>query len=201
MLTAADITRFDDAPPPPGQSPYVGDVPKADNIEIVESDPAWPERFDDLAERIRRALGNAVLEIEHVGSTSVPGLPAKPIIDIDLTVPDSDAEAHWLPQLENAGFVLKIREPWWYRHRCLKHDAPKCNLHVFSPNCAETRRHRIFRDWLRGNAEDRDLYRDAKLAAAGVSNTQGERVDQYNARKQQVIREIYHRAFVSEGLI
>ena len=82
--------------------------------------------------RIRNALGELALEVEHVGSTSVPGLPAKPIIDIDLIVPDSGDEASWLPPLERAGFVLKVREPWWYEHRCLRFDDPRCNLDVFS---------------------------------------------------------------------
>jgi GrpB-like predicted nucleotidyltransferase (UPF0157 family) len=168
MLTTADIVRFDDTPPPTGQDPWVAGVPEAESIEVASSDPRWPEDFKRLARRIRQALGELALEVEHVGSTSVPGLPAKPIVDIDLIVANSADEAAWLPELEAAGFVLTVREPWWYEHRCLRFDDPRCNLHVFSPDCAEAARHTIFRDWLRDNAEDRALYRDVKVASAAT---------------------------------
>ena len=167
MLSAADIIRFDDAPPPPGQSPWVDGQPVAEKITIVASNPDWPHQFGQLDALIRNALGPLALSIEHVGSTSVPDLPAKPIIDIDLVVEDSADEASWLPQLQAAGFMLRIREPWWYEHRCLRFDDPRCNLHVFSPDCPETIRHRIFRDWLRANANDRELYFRSKQACGG----------------------------------
>lgn len=201
MLTAADIVTFNDASPPVGLDAWVTGEPDAERIEIVAGDARWPEHFQRLAGRIHEALGKLALDVEHVGSTSVPGLRAKPIIDIDLTVADSDDEAAWLPHLESVGFVLTIREPWWYKHRCLRHYAPRCNLHVFSPDGAEAARHKIFRDWLRGNAEDLELYWRAKIAAAAAANRKGEHVLQYNARKQQVIREIYQRAFAAAGLL
>ncbi len=201
MLTAADIVRFDDAPPPVGLSPWVTGAPETERLEIVVADPSWPATFQRLADLIHAALGELAIDVEHIGSTSVPGLPAKPIIDVDLTVAESANEAAWLPQLEAAGFVLTIREPWWYEHRCLRFDDPRCNLHVFSPDCAESARHKIFRDWLRGNPEDLTLYCDAKMAAAKAANSKGEHVAQYNARKQQVIREIYQRAFAAAGLL
>lgn len=201
MATAAEITTFLEVPPPPGVSPWVRGVPNDGVIHVVPADPQWPAVYEELADVVRAALGPRALDVEHVGSTSVPGLPAKPVIDIDLTVADPADEAAWLPQLEAAGFVLTVREPWWYEHRCLRFTSPRCNLHVFGPGCAETARHRIFRDWLRQHPEDRDLYRDAKLAAARESNAQGEHVVEYNARKQQVIREIYARAFTAAGLL
>ncbi len=201
MLTDADIVRFDDAPPPAGVDPWVAGPPEAEQIEIVPSDTSWPERFRQLADMIHNALGEMALDIEHIGSTSVPGLPAKPIIDIDLTVPDSTDEVSWLPQVEALGFVLVVREPWWYEHRCLRFDDPRCNLHVFSPDCAEAARHKIFRDWLRSNPDDLELYRNTKVVAAQDTNNRGEQVMDYNARKQQVIREIYHRAFAAAGLL
>jgi GrpB-like predicted nucleotidyltransferase (UPF0157 family) len=179
----------------------VAGTPVPERIEIVASDPSWPESFRRLADLIHNVLGELALEVEHVGSTSVPGLPAKPVIDIDLIVTDSSDEARWLPQLEAAGFVLAIREPWWYEHRCLRFDDPRCNLHVFSPDCAEAARHKIFRDWLRGNPEDLKLYRNAKTIAAKTANSRGETVKSYNARKQQAIREIYGRAFAAAGLL
>ena len=123
------------------------------------------------------------------------------MIDIDLTVADSADEAAWLPALEGVGFELVIREPWWHQHRCLTFEDPRCNLHVFSPDCPETIRHVLFRDWLRAHPDDLEAYRDAKLGAAQAANAAGEHVMDYNARKQPVIRAIYDRAFRAAGLL
>jgi len=199
MPSAREIVVFDDDAPPAGQSPWM--VPQAtEHIAIVEYDAAWPTRFRELADRIATALGARALEINHVGSTSVPGLPAKPIIDIDLTVADSSDERAWLPQLEVAGFVLTVREPWWQEHRCLKLPDPRCNLHVFSPDASEPWRHRIVRDHLRRDAADRARYASAKTASAAAANAEGETVAQYNARKESTIRAISARAFLAAGL-
>jgi GrpB-like predicted nucleotidyltransferase (UPF0157 family) len=157
--------------------------------------------YGTLSGRIREALGWRALQVEHVGSTSVPGLPAKPIIDIDLTVADPGREQDYVPALEQAGFRLVIREPWWYGHRCLTAEEPRCNLHVFGFDSPEPVKHRIFRDWLRGNPDDRDRYAAAKRQAAAESNAAAEHVMQYNARKEEVIRDIYHRAFLATGLL
>ena len=83
------------------------------------------------------ALGDRALSVRHVGSTSVPGLWAKPIIDVDLIVADSGDEAAYLPELEAAGFVLRVREPEWEEHRCLRGTDPASNLHVWSPGSEE----------------------------------------------------------------
>jgi len=201
MCSRAEIVSFDDSLPPPGTDPWVPGAAPAVGIEVTDPDPAWPRQYDDLNARIRAALGWRVLQLEHVGSTAVPGLAAKPIIDIDLTVADPEREPDYLPALEAAGFRLVIREPWWYGHRALQADEPRCNLHVFGPGSPEPVRHRIFRDWLRGNPAERDRYAAAKGRAASAANARAEHVMQYNARKQQVIREIYHRAFVAAGLL
>ena len=202
MVTAEEITRHRDDASPEGLSAFVpGRKPPRVGVEIVDADPGWPTDFADLAGRIRDALGEAILELEHVGSTSVPGLPAKPVIDICLTVADSADEAAWLPPLEDAGFDLTVREPWWLEHRCLVCDVPRSNLHVFSPGAPEPIRMRLFRDWLRAHPEDLALYRDAKLGAASAANAAGEHVMQYNARKEPVIRAIYDRAFRAAGLL
>jgi GrpB-like predicted nucleotidyltransferase (UPF0157 family) len=192
---------FDDSPPPPGADPWVPGTAPAIGIEVTGPDPDWPRQYRVLAGRIREALGWRVLQLEHVGSTSVPGLPAKPVIDIDLTVADPGREQDYIPALETAGFRLTIREPWWYGHRALRAEEPRCNLHVLGFDSPEPVRHRIFRDWLRGNPGERDRYAAAKRQAASEANAGGEHVMQYNARKQQVIREIYHRAFVAAGLL
>lgn len=201
-MLADDITTFSDPPLPPGASPWADGVAMDEGrIEIVAHDPQWATVFESLAARIRDGLGDRALSIAHVGSTSVPGLAAKPIVDIDLVVADGADDAAYVPSLEAAGFVLRIREPWWYGHRMLRHDAPLANLHVWSPGTPEVARHLLFRDWLRQHPEDRVRYQEAKIEAADASNVRGETVTDYNARKQQVIREIYHRAFVAAGLL
>ncbi len=201
MPCAAEVVSFDDSEPPPGLDPWVPGAAPATSIEIAEPDPGWPQRYQELAAQIRGALGGRALQLEHVGSTSVPGLPAKPVIDIDLTVDDPGREADYVPPLEKIGFRLVIREPWWYGHRVLVSDEPRANLHVFGLDSPEAVRHRIFRDWLRGNPDERDRYAAAKRQAASAANAAGEHVMQYNARKQQVVREIYRRAFLAAGLL
>lgn len=195
----ADIITFNDVKDPnlwtrPTTPPSV--------IAIVDHDPAWTDHFAEAAHRIRRALApsGSVVGIDHVGSTSVPGLPAKPIIDIALVVDDPTAEEDYVPALAEAGFVLTIREPAWYEHRMLKRLDPEpgqldCNLHVFGPRCAEVARMRLFRDWLREHEDERGTYETAKRTAAEESNAVGETVMGYNARKQAVVRGIYHHIF------
>ena len=201
MLDPADIVRFSDTPAPEGASPWVGGAAPARDIEIVPPDPAWPERFAALETRIRAALGERVLALEHVGSTSVPDFAAKPIIDIDLTVADGADEPAYVPALEAAGFTFRVREPWWYGHRLLGADDPRAFVHVWSPDTPEPVRHVIFRDWLRGHPDDRAEYAAAKHAAAEAANAHGEDMMSYNDRKQDVIRAIYARAFRAAGLL
>ena len=201
MPSRAEIVSFDDSPPPPGATAWVAGAVPETGVEMTDPDPTWPRQYDDIAGRIRQALGWRALRLEHVGSTSVPGLAAKPIIDVDLTVADPGREQDYIPQLERIGFRLTIREPWWYGHRMLRGHQPRSNLHVFGFDSPELVKHRIFRDWLRGDPEDRDRYAAAKREAATAANASGEHVMQYNARKEQVIREIYHRAFVAAGLL
>jgi GrpB-like predicted nucleotidyltransferase (UPF0157 family) len=77
---------------------------------VAAPDPAWPARYDEVARQVREALGERVLDLQHVGSTSVAGLDAKPVIDLDLTVADSADEASYLPDLETAAFRDGLRE-------------------------------------------------------------------------------------------
>ena len=201
MPSVQEILTFDDSPPPPGASPWVEGAGPAEHVEVEPPDHAWELWFDTLSGRIRRALGWRALAIEHVGSTAVPGLPAKPIIDIDLIVANPDDEAGYVPALEDAGFELRVREPWWYRHRVLRHPAPACHLHVFGYDSPEPARHRLFRDWLRANSSDRELYSRAKREAAERTLVDGGDMRAYNAHKQAVVREIYQRAFAAAGLL
>lgn len=163
-------------------------------IYLAPYDKAWPTHFEQHAARIRDALGDRVLLLEHVGSTSVPGLPAKPIIDMVLAVADSADEASYVPPLEEAGYVLRIREPEWYEHRLLKWHNINANLHVFSAGCEEIERMILFRDWLRQNEDDRRLYADTKRELAG-------RVWKYRQNyadaKSDVVQQIIERAYAS----
>jgi GrpB-like predicted nucleotidyltransferase (UPF0157 family) len=199
--TRADIVTFREPLVPPGRSPWVGGAGPETGVRIADPDASWPEWYAELATRIRAALGWRVLVLQHVGSTSVPGLVAKPIIDLDLVVADPDDESGYVPALEAAGFELRVREPWWYGHRMLRAAVPPGNLHVFGYDSPEPVRHRIFRDWLRGNPDEVERYAQAKREAARAANAAGEHVMQYNARKERVVREIYHRAFVAAGLL
>jgi GrpB-like predicted nucleotidyltransferase (UPF0157 family) len=193
--TSEEITRHTD--PDPDENPWVIGPPPPEPVAVVPYDPQWPHRYDRLAEQIRLILGQNVLDIEHVGSTSVPGLAAKDLIDIDLTVADPRDESAYIPPLEKIGYVHTVREPSFHEHRLLRLPEPRANLHVFGPDCPETIRHRMFRDWLRTHAEDRGLYEEAKLAAIPGGGS----VMDYNFRKQQVIREIYDRLFRAAGML
>ncbi|GAB2480698.1 GrpB family protein [Jatrophihabitans fulvus] len=195
MPTAAEITTHHD--PDPDEDPWVHGPPAPVVVRLVPYDPAWPQRFASLAEGIRAALGDTARHVEHVGSTSVPGLAAKDVIDIDLEVPDPRDEDAYVPALEAAGWRLVVREPSWHQHRCLNRREPGANLHVFGPDCPETVRHRMFRDWLREHDDDRARYEQAKRDAIPG----GGAVMDYNARKQDVIREIYDRLFRAHGLL
>jgi GrpB-like predicted nucleotidyltransferase (UPF0157 family) len=165
--------------------------PSSGPIVLVDYDAEWPRLFAREAERIREALGERALQIEHAGSTSVPGLPAKPILDIVLAVADSANEPAYVPALEAAGYVLRIREPEWFEHRLLKGPDTNVNLHVFSRGCSEIERMLLFRDWLRAHESDRVLYERAKrkLAQQDWQYTQ-----HYADAKSAVVEEIIARA-------
>ncbi len=193
--TYEEITRHHDVDP--SEDPWVIGPPAPTTVRIVPYNPDWPRRYQALSADIRAALGDVALDVEHVGSTSVEGLAAKDIIDIDLTVADPRDEDAYVPALARIGYVHTIREPSFHEHRALRLAEPAVNLHVFGPDCPEAIRHRMFRDWLRANPEDRARYEEAKLAAIPG----GGNVMDYNARKEQVIREIYDRLFRAAGML
>jgi GrpB-like predicted nucleotidyltransferase (UPF0157 family) len=137
-------------------------------VDLVPSDPRWRVLYQEEERRIRASLGDEAHLVEHVGSTSVPGLAAKPIIDVVLAVTDSSVEAAYVPQLEDAGYEMKLRETDWYQHRLLTRDSPAVNLHIFSEGCEEIERMIVFRDRLRVNKADRDRYSKLKRELAEV---------------------------------
>lgn len=165
-------------------------------ITLVAYDPAWPQLFACEATRIRTALGDRALLLEHVGSTSVPGLAAKPKIDLLLVVVNTADEPAYVPALEAVGYVLHIREPEWYEHRLFKGPDTDINLHVFSLGCEEVEQMLLFRDWLRSHPADRELYEHTKreLASREWKYTQN-----YADAKSAVVREILARAQGAAG--
>ncbi|HEU5491722.1 MAG TPA: GrpB family protein [Gaiellaceae bacterium] len=190
------MTPIPDIPPPftdeEIRAATIGDLPEHNaRIELAEYDPNWPRLYEREAERIGRALGPKMLRIEHVGSTSVPGLAAKPLIDIVLVVADTTDEDAYVPPLEAAGYVLRIREPDWFEHRLFKGPDTNVNVHTFSDGCEEVDRMVGFRDWLRTHDDDRDLYLAAKRELA---QREWKYVQNYADAKSAVVQEILARA-------
>lgn len=168
-----------------------GLTPLAQPIQIADYDPAWPQLFEREADRVRATLGERVLLLEHVGSTSVPGLAAKPRIDMLLVVADSADESAYVPAMQAVGYVLQVREPDWYEHRMFKGPDTDINLHVFSPGCAEIERLLLLRDWLRDNPADRDLYERTKRELA---RRDWQYMQNYADAKTAVVEQILARA-------
>ena len=168
----------------------IGGIEKRE-IVIVDYDPRWPAQFQKHAEILARTLGRGALAIEHVGSTSVPGLAAKPIIDIDLLVEDSSDEASYLPALVQAGYVLRVREPDWHQHRMFRTPELDVHVHLFSRGCIEFTRHLAFRDRLRGCPEDRLLYESVKRKLATEDWPD---MNAYARAKTEVVEQILTRA-------
>jgi GrpB-like predicted nucleotidyltransferase (UPF0157 family) len=172
---------------------WVEAPPKVDGpVRLADYDPGWPARYEREGAAIRAELGDQVVVLEHIGSTSVPGLAAKPIIDIVLAVPDPVEEEAYVPGLERAGYRLVIREPDWYEHRLLrKRPDDSVNLHVFGPDSPEIERYLRFRDRLRSHDGDRQIYEDTKRRLAGQHWAY---VQQYADAKTDVVEAIMERA-------
>jgi GrpB-like predicted nucleotidyltransferase (UPF0157 family) len=178
-------------------------VPRETTSQVVleEHDPAWAEQYAVEEALIRGALAEVLVAVHHAGSTSVPGLAAKPLVDIVLTVADPSAEHGYAGPLEAVGYVFHLREPHWHRHRLFKKGTPhfspdrppgpRVNLHVFPDGCEEVRRMLAFRDWLRLDESDRQLYEDTKRRLAA---RQWEVVQDYADAKTEVVAQIMERA-------
>jgi GrpB-like predicted nucleotidyltransferase (UPF0157 family) len=164
-------------------------------VLLSDYDPAWPAVFEREAARIRAVLGGRVRLLEHAGSTSVPGLAAKPIIDIVLAVPDSSNEADYVPPMEEAGYVLRIREPEWFEHRLLRGPDTSANVHVFTDGSPEIGRMLAFRDWLRSHDDERLLYEATKRELAARN---WKYVQHYADAKSQVVEAIIARALAGQ---
>jgi GrpB-like predicted nucleotidyltransferase (UPF0157 family) len=190
-----EVTQRFQGTPEQMAAALVGERPKRwESIVVEDYDPAWVGRFAATSALLHEGLGGLIVSIEHVGSTSVPGLAAKPIIDIDLLLEDTVEELQYVPALERLGYWLVLREPWWYGHRMLVSPAEDVHLHIWPRSAPEPIRHKLFRNWLLSHPEDRELYASTKRRLAGDT------VDQpgdYNLAKNEVIDEIYARIFAS----
>jgi GrpB-like predicted nucleotidyltransferase (UPF0157 family) len=171
---------------------WVTEPPRLDGpVALADYDPGWPALFEREAARIRSLLGAGILLLAHVGSTSVPGLAAKPIIDILLVVADPADEDRHVRPLEAAGYRVVIRDAAGHEHRALKGPDTDINLHVHHPDSPEVGRHLRFRDRLRASAADRELYQRTKreLAARHWAYIQ-----QYADAKSDVVEDILGRS-------
>ena len=160
-------------------------------IPLFPYDPAWPRQYAAEERKIRAALGETALVLEHVGSTSIPGISAKPIIDILLAVRSSADEDSYVPALTAQGYRLHLREPAWEEHRVMKGENPNVNLHVFTVGSIEITRMLAFRDRCRTNRDERDLYERTKTELAARV---WRHVQHYANAKSDVVEAIIARA-------
>jgi GrpB-like predicted nucleotidyltransferase (UPF0157 family) len=178
---------------PDGSQPeYLQPPVRADGpISLAEPDPEWAAQYARQKERIEAALGPRAVQVEHVGSTSVPGLAAKPVIDIVLVVTNSADETEYLPDLAAAGYVLQFREPDWYEHRFLCDHNPEVQVHVFTVGSPEVERMLLFRDRLRARSDELELYQRTKRQLAA---RRWDYIQDYADAKSSVVEEIISRA-------
>ena len=174
------------------QPEYLQPPVRADGpIRLAEPDPEWAAQYARQKERIEAALGPRAVQVEHVGSTSVPGLAAKPVIDIVLVVSNSADETEYLPDLAAAGYVLQFREPDWYEHRFLHDHNPEVQVHVFTVGSPEVERMLLFRDRLRARSDELELYQRTKRQLAA---RRWDYIQDYADAKSSVVEEIISRA-------
>ncbi|QAS69985.1 GrpB family protein [Oenococcus sicerae] len=180
------------------ESVTLGKVEQNPQIKLQPYDPTWINSYLE-EEQKKAALQGKALLVEHVGSTSVPGLSAKPIIDILLLVNDSSKEEDYVPNLIAKGYILRIREPEWFEHRMFKSNTKNVNLHVFSSGCTEAQEMLNFRNWLRINDHDKSWYEASKQKLA---SKKWETVQEYADAKTPIVQEIKKRAdnYFSKGL-
>lgn len=156
-------------------------------ILLVGHRPSWAADHAHHAGVVRQALGSRALRVEHIGSTAVPGLVAKPVVDMVLVVPDPTDEPAWLPDLEQAGYVLRVREPRQDRHRMLRTPARDVHLHVYPPWSGEVERYLLLRDLLRADPRARQRYAALKQRLAAQD---WPTMDDYARAKTDVIEEL-----------
>lgn len=168
----------------------IGGVEKRE-IKIVNYDPEWNSIFQVHFAKISGALPGSALRIEHIGSTAVPELAAKPIVDILVEVANASDESTYLDQLENVGYVLRVREPDWNEHRMFRTPEKDVHIHIYSQGCFEVKRVLAFRDHLRKNPIDRLKYEELKR---NLANNDWTDMNAYADAKTELIEEILTKA-------
>ncbi len=162
--------------------------PEKRAIIVEPYSPTWSAAFEVHRRRINNALGAAACRVDHIGSTAVPGLAAKPIVDIQVSVPDVDDEASYLPPLVSAGYPLRVRETG---HRMFRTPELDVHVHVCGAGSDWERRHLLLRDWLRVSAEDRHAYAALKME---LQTQDWETMNHYADAKGALISQITSRA-------
>jgi GrpB-like predicted nucleotidyltransferase (UPF0157 family) len=163
-------------------------------VELHSHDDRWAAMYLDHRRRILDALSAVDVEIEHIGSTSVPGLAAKPIIDIVVTVAAITAEEDYLDPLLTAGYELRVREP---RHRLVRTPSRDTHVHVFERGDPAADEYLLLRDHLRSDADDRALYESTKR---DLLSRRWDDMNDYAEAKTDVILAIKARARAARGL-
>lgn len=167
--------------------------PEKLQVHLHSADERWPEMFAEHRARILAALAGSEVEVEHIGSTSVPGLAAKPIVDIVVAVDDITAEEDYLDPLLNAGYELRVREP---RHRLVRTPARDVHVHLYERGDPAIDEYLLLRDHLRSDAADRALYERTKRT---LLEQQWDDMNDYADAKTDVILAIKARARASRG--
>ncbi|WP_166615825.1 GrpB family protein [Kineococcus vitellinus] len=170
----------------------VGGV-EALRLELHEHDERWADAYQEHRTRIRDALAAADVRIEHIGSTAVPGLAAKPVVDVVLVVEDVTAEEDYLDALLAAGYELRVREPG---HRLVRTPARDVHVHVYGRGDPAVDEYLLLRDHLRSDARDRALYESTKRA---LLTRRWDDMNAYADAKTAVIEEIKARARARSG--
>lgn len=156
-------------------------------VELAEPDPEWPSRFDEIQGRLDRALGQNATRIDHIGSTAIPNIPAKPVIDVQVSVPDLEAEDAYRPQIEGIGWPMIAREP---EHRFFRppDDQPRTvHIHVCQAGSAWERAHLLFRDYLRDHP---DRARDYAAMKRQLAATVGHDRPAYSRSKDPFVASV-----------
>lgn len=165
----------------------VGGVEKR-TLVLADPDPRWAAEYAVHEQRIRGALGDVAVQVEHIGSTAVPGLAAKPIVDVLVTVDDVTAEEDYLDPLLDAGYELRVREPG---HRLVRTPARDVHVHVLAVGDPAADDYLLLRDRLRAHAGDRDLYERTKRA---LLEREWADMNAYAEAKTEVVEAIKARA-------
>jgi GrpB-like predicted nucleotidyltransferase (UPF0157 family) len=163
---------------------------EAVHVSLHEYDEHWPAAFAEHRHRIVEALtpSGIAVDVEHIGSTSVPGLAAKPIVDVVVAVPDITAEEDYLDPLLAAGYELRVREPG---HRLVRTPERSVHVHVYEQGAAAIDEYLLLRDHLRTDAADRELYASVKR---DLLDRRWDDMNDYADAKTEVVTAIKARA-------